>query len=564
MPVSFPDATLDVPPTCDDLRVLLIDDDEDMPFLVQELLDASEGRGKWEVDSCPSIESGLEALRSGRFHVCLVDYRLGDEFGLDLIRDAQTRSMNVPMLMLTSEDDRSLDVAAMEAGASDFISKGDLEPQQLERRLRYAVDHARARSDLIRAARRDPLTGLHNRLSIEERIRNAQARSARSGQLIALCLLDLDGFKAVNDQLGHAAGDELLATVAQRLKKTVRPYDTVGRLGGDEFVLVLEELDSENQARLVADRVLEAINVPFQLGMSLPPVSASVGLALCRGTEQSADALMQMADAAMYSAKRAGKAQIAVFASCLAKPMDLPRTAAEFAVAAEHGTLDVVFQPQVALASRSVVGAEALARWKPDSFSPVDTTRFIAELERSSSISEFDLWMIEEAQKRVADLGPMRLSVNVSPLSLCTEKFALRVLERVQDPRRLSLEVTERETMDESDDAADTIDQLRQAGVRVLLDDFGVGHSSFLRLQKLSVDGLKIDRAFVAAAPDEPRDAAIIEAVALVARRTRMDLVAEGVESEAQDLALRALGIEYAQGYFYGRPMDVHALSALL
>lgn len=540
------------------LRVLVVDDDEEDAMLVRDLLEASEGASDWEVEWRPTAEEGLDALRSQSFHVCLVDYRLGRESGLALIEAAHDEDSPVPLILLTGDGSRDVDLAAMRAGASDFLSKENLDAPSLERAIRYAVEEARVRCRLLRLARRDPLTGLHNRGSIEEHIASARSRAERSGQMFGVCIVDLDGFKAVNDRLGHAAGDELLRIVGQRLKKAVRPYDTVGRLGGDEFAVLLEDLDSEAEATQIAERLVSAIRPPFELSLPVPPVSASVGLAIYPTAGCTAVELLQMADAAMYAAKRRGKARAAMLTPTSAGRAALPRTGEEVLAAARAGDLDIAFQPQVDLRTGKPVGVEALARWAPRERGTVDTEWLVSELERSGAVAELDLWMLEQATRKLADraLGLPSISVNMSPLTLASPGFLARVSRLLPaEPGLVELELTETALGREAFPTSNILHVLRALGFRVALDDFGLGQASLRRLRDLPVDTLKINRTFVHGMDFGLRDAAIVEAVALLGEKAGVDVVAEGIETEAQASRLVDLGLTKGQGFLYARPL---------
>jgi diguanylate cyclase (GGDEF)-like protein len=541
----------------------LVDDDEKDAVFVRDLLEASgDVTSGWEVEWRTTTEEGLEALRSRSFHACLVDDRFSRGEGLRMIRAARDENNPVPIILLAAAGDREADMAAMRAGAADFLLKEGLEPARLERAIRYAVAQARARSGLLRLARRDPLTGLHNRGGIEERAESARARAERGQRMMGLCLVDLDGFKSVNDGLGHAVGDQLLQLVGRRLVHAVRPYDTVGRLGGDEFVVVLEDIDSEGEAEQIAHRLAAAVQPPFELSVSLPPVSASVGLAIYPRCGDSAGALLEVADAAMYTAKRSGKARAAVYAEPVDRDGALLRTPADVQEAARSGALDVAFQPQVDLTTGDLRGVEALARWRPAARSSPDMGRVVAELERTGAIIELDLWVLRRAIERLASIGPelRRIAINLSPVTLASPSFLGRISRHLPSvPGRLELELTGSAVLREAYPVSDALHVLRALGFRIALDDFGLGDSSWLRVKHLPVDTLKVDRAFTSALTG--RNAAIIEAMVTLGERAGLEVVAEGIETAQQLGRLRELGIRLGQGFYCGRPVELSDLA---
>ncbi len=295
-------------PSGDTLRVLVIDDDDGDGNLVRHwLTDAG-----MNVDVVTDLDTGAEALRTHLYHAAVVDYQLGIQSGLtvfDIIRDA---SCPVPVIVLSGKASRERDLVAMRAGAAVFIDKSDMTAAILDGAVRYSVQQARLRLELERQARRDPLTKLHNRASTCERVDQLCGRSLRLKRSFAVGILDLDGFKAVNDHLGHSAGDVVLRTVATRLRGTIRPYDLAGRLGGDEFVLAMEDIDDREEAARIGARIVAAIGEPIPVGNHTPPISASLGLVLCEGVALSATELLAMADSAMYHAKRCGRGRVVV------------------------------------------------------------------------------------------------------------------------------------------------------------------------------------------------------------------------------------------------------------
>lgn len=295
-------------PSYDLNRILLVDDDPDELELLESLLERLPD-SRWLLEQAHSLDAGLEHLRDGGWACVLVDYRLGLSRGTDFIEQARLLAPALPYILFTSTGDRTVDIAAMRAGAAFFLDKTDLDAERLDRALRYAVERFRQDSDLVRTARRDPLTGLHNRVSLGERLDAALARGQRTGRAVGVAVLDLDGFKAVNDTVGHEVGDRLLEIVADRLRRVVRPYDTVGRLGGDEFVLILDDIGTDAEAGAVVARAVEAITPPFEVPSPLPSVGLSAGLAIFPAEGSDAQALLQVADQRMYADKAIRKGQ---------------------------------------------------------------------------------------------------------------------------------------------------------------------------------------------------------------------------------------------------------------
>ena len=535
-------------------RLLIVDDDEDDAVLVLDMLQRG-GRLELEVDWKSSVPAALDALRRTRYDVCLVDYRIGPATGLTLIESARQLPYELPIVLVTGEDDRNVDLEAMRLGASDFLTKDNLDGQRLERAIRYAVEEGRRRVTLKRVARKDPLTGVHNRVSIEERIEQAVLRSARRGTTVAVGLVDLDGFKAVNDQLGHAAGDEVLRIVARRLRGALRGHDLVGRLGGDEFVVVLEELESTEEAMQVAHRLHAALTSAFESSRRTPPVSASLGVACFPRPVSRPEDLLRAADEAMYSAKRSGRSRVVAFASEGTPPTGDLLSRKSLREALDRGEFRVAFQPQVELSTGHLVGVEALVRWQPPSGASVPPAAFIPGLERAGAIADLDLWVLRQAlawraRRRASEA--IRVSVNLSPVTLSTPEFFDEAGGLCRNAAEgLELELTESALIEGRPTALEGLHMLRSLGARLALDDFGTGYSSLARLRDLRVDTLKIDRSFVSGLLQDGRDSAIIECIVSLAERCGVFVVAEGIECATQLDRLRKLGVACGQGWWF-------------
>ena len=540
--------TLDIP-TGDEIRVLVVDDSEDDVALIRELL-SSAGADEWVVESRSTLEAGIEALHNEPIHVCLVDLNLGPNTGLDLIRSVAREATAVPIIVLTGQDSRKIDLAAMEAGATYFLTKYNLNAEDLERTIRYSVEQARSRSDLIRLARRDPLTGLHNRASIEERIAHAQARADRFKSMMGVLLIDLDGFKAVNDSLGHACGDQLLKKAAERLLKGVRPYDSVGRLGGDEFIIVLEDLDSQALGLEIANRLVRSIAAPYELDGE-PRVSASIGLAVYPGYAKSAEELINLADAAMYSAKRQGKGRTCVFRQLEVERSRTPgisqvgREALTMAALGERLRCD--FEPQMDLRDRTISGAEIIVWWEGASNA---YAKALAELGGALEETELDLWLLSQAQEAIRnDLKNLTATVKLSPQAILSPQLVERVgsMLATVDRGRIELEVMDAGiSQQDIPRVSYVLTRLRTLGLRIRLGGFGMG-KSLLRHSLLPLDSVCLHSSFVEHIAN-PSIAATVKGLTGIAERANLSVVGVGVEEESQIIRLRELGVNRVQG----------------
>ena len=426
----------------------------------------------------------------------------------------------------------------------------------------------RHEAELAHQATHDPLTGLPNRTMLWQELTRLTEGRRRDDRGAALLFFDLDNFKLVNDSLGHAAGDELLMRVATRLKGDLRTGDLLARLGGDEFVVLCSEVNSEDEALAIAERMLRSVARPTMLGESEVRVTASVGVVLIDRDNSAAEALMRDADVAMYQAKGAGKARAAMFEEHVrTEVQDRLALVNDLRRAIDCDELDVVYQPVHDLTTRSVVSVEALVRWLHPTRGPVSACDIIELAEETGTILDVGTWVLRHACEQLATwrstLGtaaPRYVAVNVSARQLSAGlvgSVARTLRDYGLDGSDLCLELTESVLMVDSSATMRTLEQLRELGVRLAIDDFGTGYSSLAYLQRLPVELLKVDRSFVATMLEE--GSAIVSAVISMAAALGLEVVAEGVEEAEQLLALSELRCRYAQGYYLGRPMSAAA-----
>ncbi|MDQ1438402.1 MAG: hypothetical protein QOK43_2031 [Acidimicrobiaceae bacterium] len=424
----------------------------------------------------------------------------------------------------------------------------------------------------------DSLTGLPNQLLFEDRVAQALTQGARSGTRVALLFADLDRFKKVNDTLGHDFGNELLRQVAGRLLGAVRAGDTVARMGGDEFTLLLPGLASDKDACAVAAKVVDALRMPFMVGEHQLFVSASVGIAVYPSDGLRYESLLKHADIAMYRAKAAGGMTWELYASHSDEEVAYPRLTleADLHMAMPRHELRVVYQPQIDLTeggAGGMVGVEALIRWRHPELGDIAPTEFLPLAEEAGLIGTLDTWVLQTACDRAAQWcrqcpGGLRVAVNVSARQLQHPRFAESVMTALRrsglPPTLLELEVTEGTAVTEVHGVRDALFRLRAIGVRVAIDDFGTGYSMLSRLRDFPLDTLKIDRSFIAEIRDANDDAPIVSATIAMARSLGLEVVAEGVEEEAQLGFLRHAGCDVAQGFLLSRPVEADDVIDLL
>ncbi len=661
------------------LRVLLVEDDEDDYVIIRELLSEIE---ELDLEWVSDYDEAVSAIGREEHDVCLLDYRLGGRSGLDLLRAASERGHTTPMILLTGRGDRELDLEAMQAGASGYLVKGQIDAPLLERSIRYAFAQAlkvlseserRFRtlvqngSDIVTVldargniryqspsvgrvlghdaeemlgkgafeyvhpedatlvrkifasnltvpgvhepvsmrvrhadgswrhmeaiannlldepsvggivlnsrdvterkaleerlayqAFHDALTGLPNRSMIMAGLERALERSEEGRGEIAVLFMDLNNFKLVNDSLGHAAGDEALVEVARRLNECLGTGGVAARFGGDEFVILLEDLASEGEATEVARRIVEALDVPFQLGDKEVFFSASVGAVLgATSGLRDAASLLRAADVALHRSKATG-AGYAVFDSAMnVEALERLDFEADLRRAVDHGEF---------VSTGSIIGAEALVRWQSPGRGMVSPAKFIPLAEETGLIHPIGRQVLRQAcsqarawQGYLPSGSRPVVSVNLSAAQLKHPGFVREVArvigETGVDPGTLILEITESMLMEDAEGSVETLCGLKALGVRIAVDDFGTGYSSLAYLKRFPVDYLKVDRAFVDGLGREEGDTAIVRAVMGLARALGLEVVAEGIETVEQLDLLRDLGCDYGQGYYFARPL---------
>ncbi|MEX6501856.1 bifunctional diguanylate cyclase/phosphodiesterase [Pseudomonas zhanjiangensis] len=431
------------------------------------------------------------------------------------------------------------------------------------------LKHAQARLD--HQAHHDPLTGLPNRTLFETRLRHALEDAREEQSQGAVLFLDLDRFKHINDSLGHPVGDQLLKGIAQRLKERLRDVDTVARLGGDEFIILLPGLHQADDAEQIANKLLACFTPPFQLDAHEFFVSASIGVSLYPKDGVDVATLVKNADAAMYRSKAKGRNRVELYTRDLTfQATERVALEHELRRAQERGELQLYYQPKMSLANQQLIGAEALLRWHHPRFGEVPPNRFIPLAEETGLILPIGDWVLQQAcrqmrewQARHAPFGP--LSVNLAGEQLRQPRLrhyiAGLLADNALDPSLLQLEITEGFIMNQTEEALGILHQLKALGVQLAIDDFGTGYSSLSYLKRLPLDILKIDRSFVLGLPDDPNDVAIARAIIALGRSMRLTVIAEGVETKAQELFLAAEGCEQIQGYVVSRPLTAQAFA---
>jgi len=433
-----------------------------------------------------------------------------------------------------------------------------------------ALNDAKAAEETAHQAFHDPLTGLANRALFVDRLSQARTRASGAGDAVGVLFADLDGFKTVNDSLGHAAGDQLLIIVGQRLATVVGATDTVARFGGDEFAILVEDVREPIELARMARRALDALERVVEVEGREVFITASIGIAV--GLEESED-LLRNADLAMYEAKGQGKGRYEIFQlhmhEALAQRLDLEQ---DLKRAADREEFVLHFQPIVETDTATVVGVEALIRWMHPTQGLIMPDRFIPIAEESGQIHALGRWVIWEACQRVLewqdDHGRLGLNVNISGAQLRQASLVREVSEILEatglEPERLTLEITESVLMEVSSSSTERLDALKKLGVQLAVDDFGTGYSSLQYLKSFPVDWLKIAKPFVDGVGDSDAQARIARAIVELAHSLEIEVIAEGIESRRQAAALGELGAVHGQGFHFSPPLPAEEITAYL
>jgi diguanylate cyclase (GGDEF)-like protein len=647
------------------VKCLIVDDDEDDLYLINDAL-SEVGSTRYQVVTAHSALAAMTELSNNRFDVIFSDYRLGPVTGIDFIKSVRAAGIDTPIILLTGVADSVIDDAALKAGSSDFVPKVAINPDVLDRSVRYAMAHAERQrllhavlrstisgvavldadgkptlwnprfiefaqdafsessdrlEQLVRLARssqqkdivlgqriveshisglpgggsvlalhdvtervndlrekelaerkirkiamEDVLTGLPNRMAFNTYLDDQLNKAKSSGAKVAVLSFDFNRFKEVNDLFGHAAGDQLLKSVANRLNSVLSEREYAARLGGDEFVLVQTEADEASAVDL-AERVTLALSTPIEWETRMIEASVSVGISLYPDHGSDRQELLANADLAMYRGKGEIGKPVSLFDVSMDQFVrDRRKLALELRRAIQQDELTLQFQAQYQAASQKLMGFEVLLRWSSPTRGNVSPAEFISIAEEIGMIIEIDEWVLRKACRMMAELPSVpRFAVNISakaigqPGIVTTIRSAL--LETGISPSRLELEVTETALINDLNRALHNLRQIKALGISIALDDFGTGYSSLSLLNSFPFDRIKIDKSFIAVAGGNTRADAIFRTVIGLGSVLGVPVLVEGVETEDQLAIAIASGCEEVQGFYFGQPITSGALS---
>jgi len=568
---------------------------------------ASSPRPAFEIATALQGEEGVARVKQGLkedrpFAMAFIDMRMPPGWdGLETVQHLWEVDPHLQVVICSAHADYDWTEVIARLDHSDklLVIKKPFEPIEVlqcanaltrkwenERTLRRQVEHlehvVEARTEGLEAANKqlrhlashDALTGLPNRVLLDDRLAQAVVHAERDGHSFGVAMFDLDRFKIVNDSFGHRAGDELIKEVAHRLAGIARSTDTVGRLGGDEFLFIMDRLAKHEDAGHIARRAIAALQVPIQIGGVDIHSSASIGIAIFPADGKSVEALIANADAAMYCAKQRGRNNIQCYASGMnSVTQEKVKLESDLHQALALGQFELHYQPKLDTTTGVIHGAEALIRWRHPQRGLIPPGEFIPLAEACGLIDSIGEWVVREGCRQarawqLEGLPHLRVAVNLSAFQFRNGNLLQMIRKALQaadlDPRFLEVEITESAVMSDPEESVTILEQLSRMGVVVSVDDFGTGYSSMSYLRRFPIDKLKIDRAFIAELISRADDTSIVKAIVSLAHSLHLKVVAEGVETAEQLELLKRLGCDQYQGFCFSPAVPAAQFSALL
>lgn len=557
------------------MRLLLVDDDElDRMAVIRVLQNPSLVK---DIVQANTAVRALKLFDEDDFDIVLLDYRLPDMECLDVLNQlTQHTEKQAAVVILTGmEDNETIERNCIFAGAQDFLLKKELSARHLTKALVHAQARHALNSKLIDTHKRlkylaenDPMTGLSNRYYFEEHLRGAIQRATRLNFQVGLLYLDLDNFKLINDSLGHDSGDQLLQQIAQRLLALVREGDVVCRLGGDEFAIIVHDLDTETSVGALAQRIIESIRQPITLHQTEHFVTCSIGIATYPKCALTAEDMQKRADLAMYQVKREGRNGFHFFSEDLQDQI-LHRLMLEGELRSQRLQSQLVqhYQPVINANTFKVCGAEMLMRWDHPTKGLLPPLAFIETVEELGFLAAIDHQNRRQACMQLAQwrqAGVVEesfvLAVNASEQLLQQDQLCADIQKDLAHAgltgECLTIEVTESVLVSDFDKTSLLLKQLKAQGIKIALDDFGIGYSSMSYLKWLPASILKVDRSFVQNVPESEADSRILKAMIAMAKSLDLEVIVEGIETMPQARLCRELGADLLQGYLFSKPLS--------
>ena len=545
------------------IRILFIDRDQGEYLLIADVLSHIR-HVEYELVWCDRLELALTKILSQEFDVALLNYYWGTANARDLLYAARVQACQTPIVVMTDEMETEVDREAIRAGAADYLVKGQIDHLLLERTLRYAIERKRTEQYLTRLAHYDALTDIPNRILFRDRLEHAISLAERDNASFTLIFVDLNGFKQVNDNFGHDAGDAIIRICAERLNACLRRSDSVARMGGDEFTLLLQNIAVNTDVAHIAEKVIKAIEQPADINGHEVVVGCSLGIAIYPQAGRDADTLLKHADMAMYKAKQDPGSSYRFFTEVMNQDVRRQlRLEADLRAALKKQQFILHYMPRVDVSTGKVIALEAVLRWDKPGVGLIDADEFIATAEETGISNALGYWVIRQACNDLKLLqsswdGPLMMAIKLSIRQFKDDNLVHEIARIFADndiqPGDIEFEIAETVFADNIELVSLCMRPLSFFGINFLLDSFGAGNSSLLHLQRLPISTVKIDLGFLQELNRSYSDKRLVSAMVTLAHNLGKLVVAEGVETKEQKEWLKGMGCDHMQGHYFSAP----------
>ena len=545
------------------IKILFIDREHGEYLLIADIL-SQVRHVEYQLTWCNQLEAALPKILSQDYDVVLLDYYWGGSSARDLLNAARVQACQTPIVVMTDELETEVDREAIRAGASDYLIKGQIDCELLERTLRYAIERKLTEQHLARLAHYDPLTDIPNRILFRDRLEHAIRLAERDNTFFTLMFIDLNGFKQVNDNFGHDAGDAVIRICAERLSNCMRRSDSVARMGGDEFTLLLQNIENNTDVAHIAQKVIDSISIPSQIGGYEVVVGCSIGIAMYPQAGRDADTLLKNADLAMYKAKQEDGSSYCFFTDAMNQDVRRQlRLESDLRKALKKEQFFLEYQPRIDVNTGRIIALESMLRWDHPERGVLSANEFVAIAEDTGLITAIGYWAIRQACSDLKKLHAVFGEELVMSISLSVRQFKDdRLVQEIAtifsdtgiQAGDIELELTETSFMENIDLVSLCMRPLSFFGINFSLGNFGTGSSSFLHLQRLPITAVKIDSRFMAELQRSRNDRRLVTAMITLARNLGKIVIADGVENTEQKEWLVQSGCDHMQGNYFAEP----------
>lgn len=555
------------------IKILFIDREHGEYLLIADIL-TQVRHVEYQLTWCNQLEAALPKILSQDYDVVLLDYYWGGSSARDLLNAARVQACQTPIVVMTDEMETEVDREAIRAGASDYLIKGQIDCELLERTLRYAIERKLTEQHLARLAHYDPLTDIPNRILFRDRLEHAIRLAERDNTFFTLMFIDLNGFKQVNDNFGHDAGDAVIRICAERLSNCMRRSDSVARMGGDEFTLLLQNIENNTDVAHIAQKVIDSISTPSQIGGYEVVVGCSIGIAMYPQAGRDADTLLKNADLAMYKAKQEDGSSYCFFTDAMNQDVRRQlRLESDLRKALKKEQFFLEYQPRIDVNTGRIIALESMLRWDHPERGVLSANEFVAIAEDTGLITAIGYWAIRQAcsdlKKLHAVFGEeLVMSINLSVRQFKDDRLVQEIATIFSDTGiqagDIELELTETSFMENIDLVSLCMRPLSFFGINFSLGNFGTGSSSFLHLQRLPITAVKIDSRFMAELQRSRNDRRLVSAMITLARNLGKIVIADGVENTEQKEWLVQSGCDHMQGNYFAEPQRLDDIFLML